>query len=392
MRVKRYSAASMPEIRALIRADLGPEAVILHTQKAEKNGALGKVLGRFQPQMLEVIAAVDTDAGDFSQPSAASDEAMMSMQRELEELKLAMSKMAGSQHNKIPVRVACLDHWYQRLLDKDIAASLAQQIIQGVADELSQWALESDSIVDEHVLWHIGRRLPPTLPSLLQPGQSQIVFLLGSTGVGKTTTIAKMAAYFAHVQRAKVLVVTVDTFRVAAIPQTVTYGEILGLPVEIAYSPQQLVAIIEAHQDNHLILIDTPGRSPTATLELQRLAEYVQAVPDKQVILTIDAGSKQADMERTVEAFSVMPLNALLFSKVDETSSLGAAYTLACNCGLSLSYLTTGQRVPEDIEMVSEERLVRLLVGMETVGHTNSDSALNRLNLESMGQQSEKTK
>ncbi|MEW5956486.1 MAG: hypothetical protein AB1801_02095 [Chloroflexota bacterium] len=361
MRVKKYLVDNMPEAMALIRTELGYDAVILHSQKVKRGG----LTGLFRQPKFEVIAAVDNDLRDFPQPTPAVDTTVQAMQRELAALKTALAQVTETPPRKELPRIASLDGWYQRLLDQGITAPLARQIVQTVSDELSRWALDNQKVLNEHLHWYLGRQLPPTVPLTLSPGKPRVFFLVGPTGVGKTTTMAKLAANFASssAQGARVMMITADTFRVAAIPQISAFGEILGVPVEVAYTPDQLASLVKNNQHQDLILIDTPGRSMRAANEVAALGDYLAAIPNKTVHLALTAGAKYEDMRHTVDAFGKMSLNGLIFTKVDETGSLGAAYSLACDTGLPLSYLTTGQRVPEDIEVATAERLVDLMVG-----------------------------
>ena len=360
MRVKKYLANSMPEAMSLIRADLGPNAVILHTEKVWR-GLFG-VRGR---PKLEVVAAVDTDLQDFPRPTVAADETIRSLQQELTALKTALAQVTETRQKPRTSYIASLDEWYRRLLDQGVSEHLAQRIIKIVGEELSRWALDNETVLNEHLHWYLGRQLPGSAALTLNPGQTHVCFIVGPTGVGKTTTLAKLAANFAQASRkgARVLLVTTDTFRVAAIPQIAAFGEILGVPVEVAYTPDELAFLVKENRHRDLILVDTPGRSHRAAAGVIELREYLAAVEDKTVHLALTASAKYEDMKQTVKAFGAMPLDGLIFTKIDETVSLGAAYSLACETGLPLSYLTTGQRVPEDIEVARSERLVDLMVG-----------------------------
>ncbi len=365
MRVKKYTVNSMPEAMDLIRLDLGPNAVILHSEKIRRGG----IMGWFGRSRIEVVAAIDTDLQDFPPPRSgmAVDPTVQSMRDELDSLKVVLTQVAQNRQ-AAPVavpRVASLEEWYQRLVDQGVTSHLAQEVIQRVSNELSRWTLDNQGVLNEHLHWYLGRKLPAPAPLSLTPGHPHVFFIVGPTGVGKTTTLAKLAAKFAHApyHKAKVLLITTDTFRVAAIPQISAFGEILGVPVEVAYKPEQLRTIINAHSDRDLILVDTPGRSQRATHEVAALRDYLAAIPNKTVHLALTAGSKYEDMHQVINAFSSMPLNGLIFTKIDETASLGAAYSVACERELPLSYLTNGQRVPEDIEVATAEYVVDLLVG-----------------------------
>ncbi len=362
MLVKKYRANSMPEAMALVRADLGPDAVILHSEKAA--GKLGRWLGQYA---LEVTAAADADLRDFPRPTPAARDAIHGLQRELAAVKVAVAQMSQVRQDRSPA-APNLDSWYQRLLQLGVTPQMAQQIMQSVADELNRWVIDNQQVLDEHLHWQLARRLPPQRPLDTKAGQPLIVFVVGPTGVGKTTTIAKLAANYARLNGGSVLMISTDTFRVAALPQIAAFGEILGIPVEVSHTPHQLAAQIEVNRKYHdLILIDTPGRSQGEAEKVAELSSYLDAVSDKVVYLALTAWARYDDMRQVVDVFGAMPLNGLILTKVDETTSLGAAYSLTCETGLPFVYLTTGQQVPEDIELATVDRMVDLMVG--AAGH-----------------------
>ncbi len=373
MHVKKFYASSMPEAMTAIRAELGADAIILQSRKIRQPG----LMGFFKPLRLEVTAAVDKDLRDFPQPTRAANDDVRKMRRELADLKLALARVSKDRSSQqlaqtvrqqpgqysMPPRIASLDGWYNRLLEQGVAVELAQQIIQTVADELSRWALDNENVLNEHLHWHLGRRLKAPQPLALTRGNPQVSFLVGPTGVGKTTTIAKLAANFKHQHKARVLMVTADTFRVAAIPQFQAFGDILGIPVEVVYTPQDLQKIISKNTEYDLILVDTPGRSQRSQDEVSEVAAFLSAVPNKTVHLTVAANTQYQDMHQIFTAFSTMHIDGFIFTKTDETSSFGPAYSLACETKTPLSYLTNGQKVPDDIEIASAERVIDLLVG-----------------------------
>lgn len=378
MRVKKYHAHTMPEAMSQIRADLGPDAVILHSQKVRPGGWLSFMN---QP-VLEVTAGVDPDLRDFPQPTVSAADAIQQLQHELAAVKLALSQATQARRSTMNPEekwssAASLEQWYRQFMAQGMSSQLAQQILRAIAGELNLLALEDQTVLSKHLQWQLARRLKATsFPFLAQlptqtpalTGQPYIFTIVGPTGVGKTTTIAKLAATLVRSYSAlSVLIITIDTFRVAAIPQMVTFGEILGVPVEVAYSPEHLAAVVAANQQRHLILVDTPGRSQRVPAGLIELEDYLSVLPIKKVHLALAAGTKYEDMQQAVEAFRPMSLDELIFTKVDETTSFGPAYTLACETGLPLSFLTTGQRVPEDIEVATTERITNLVVGCENL-------------------------
>ena len=196
----------------------------------------------------------------------------------------------------------------------------------------------------------------------LKDGRPKIVALIGTTGVGKTTTIAKIAARFVLEKGVSVALITADTYRISAVDQLRTYSDIIGLPLEIVYSAAELKAAIRKHKDKKLILIDTAGRSQNNEYQMQELKEFLEEEPGIEKHLVMSATTKERDAEKILERFSACRPDRILFTKTDETDSLGFIVNLLFDRRLALSYLTNGQSVPDDIEPARPEALAKLLL------------------------------
>ncbi|MEB3186380.1 MAG: flagellar biosynthesis protein FlhF [bacterium] len=197
---------------------------------------------------------------------------------------------------------------------------------------------------------------------LATPARPRIVALVGPTGVGKTTTIAKLAANFRLLQNKRVALVTNDTYRVAAVEQLRTYGDLIRIPIEVVQTPQAMREAIGRNADADLILIDTAGRSPSHPMHLQELGSFLDLPVPREVHLVLSATTNRGNLERVVEAFEPVGLDRLLFTKIDETVNFGAMIALAAQLEKPLSYLTTGQNVPQDIQVAERDAVVRLLI------------------------------
>ncbi len=191
---------------------------------------------------------------------------------------------------------------------------------------------------------------------------SRIVALIGPTGVGKTTTLAKIAARFVLDQETRVALITADTYRISAVEQLKTYSDIIGLPLEIVYSPDELRKAIRKHSDKQLILIDTAGRSQHNEYQMKELKELLKANTRVEKHLVISATTKSKDAADILEKFSVCRPDHVIFTKVDETSSVGLILNLLYEKDIALSYLAYGQSVPDDIMPASAEKLAELLL------------------------------
>jgi flagellar biosynthesis protein FlhF len=211
----------------------------------------------------------------------------------------------------------------------------------------------------------IGEMAPPCGP--LQPGKpgKPLVFVLvGPTGVGKTTTIAKLAAHYVMQKRMPIALITADTFRIGAVNQLRTYSELMQTPLDVAYTPLELSQLVEKHQDKALILIDTPGRSPLDAEQLAILESFVTVLGKPYLQIALAAGTPLVDARRIIERFSIVPPQGVIITKVDETNCFGPTCALLAERQLPLSYFTTGQRVPEDIEVATNEDLLERLLSL----------------------------
>jgi len=194
----------------------------------------------------------------------------------------------------------------------------------------------------------------------------RILAIVGPTGVGKTTTIAKLAAMHALNRGASVAMITTDNFRVGAIEQLKTYAKIMDIPLEVAATSQELAKTLARHADKDLILIDTAGRSPKDVERLAELKGYLECHPGIETYLCMSATTRARELDEIIATFGVLPITRFLFTKLDESESYGCIVNTHLKHKLPLSYFTTGQKVPEDIEVASARKLAALVVKEST--------------------------
>jgi flagellar biosynthesis protein FlhF len=299
----------------------------------------------------------------------SSDVALLrDMKNNMVELKTAMSRLSKqAQFGNIANFSSVLVNVYQRLVDQELAEDLAQDIILKVNNELGSNGVTNYDLVREYVRRHIQELVTVTGPPRLMTGKTKSIFLIGPTGVGKTTTLAKLAANYSLVEHKRVALVTVDTFRVAAIPQLRTYADIIGVPLEVVYTASDLADALGRFGDRELVLIDTPGGSPRNAKQLEVLKEYLDSVEMKDVYLTIASPTRYRDMVDVYNRFSICRIDGLLFTKIDETDRFGPLVNLLNETRARLTYLTTGQNVPQDIELADSVKMAELLLS-EQVG------------------------
>jgi len=248
-----------------------------------------------------------------------------------------------------------------RLVHSGVDRDLAEELLCSLP-EFDAWGQEAQLPLAESALRDlIAHRVASAGGIRLLPGRLKAVALIGPTGVGKTTTIAKLAAHFSLVEGKRVALLTIDTYRIAAVEHLKTYAQIIDIPIAVAYSQSEILPAVEQFRDYDLLLIDTAGRSHKNLMQVSELKSLLEQAKC-ETHLVLSAQMKERDMLEAAERFSVARVERLIFSKLDETSSYGTLLNVADQAGIPLSYLTTGQKVPEDIEVAEGGRLASLLL------------------------------
>lgn len=191
---------------------------------------------------------------------------------------------------------------------------------------------------------------------------------VGPTGVGKTTTIAKLAAVHSLWEGRKVALATADTYRIAAVEQLRTYAKILGIPMEVAFEPKDFEGILSKHGACDLLLLDTAGRSAKDSKKMEELKVLYDAFRPDAVHLVLAANLKYKDMLKVIDRMGVVPIRSVIFTKLDETYSFGPLLSVLEDFKFPLSFFTVGQNVPNDIEVARPERLARLILEGDGLG------------------------
>lgn len=214
----------------------------------------------------------------------------------------------------------------------------------------------------------LEKKIPVVGSSPLTAMSGKKVMFIGPTGVGKTTSIAKLAAIHSLWEKKRVLLLTADTYRIAAVEQLRTYARILGVPIEVVYESEEIPSLLEKHQETDLILMDTAGRSQRDGKRLDELCGLYESYRPEAVHLVMSANMKYGDMLDVIDRMGVVPVSCLLFTKLDETLTYGNLMNAILDFDRPISFVTTGQNVPNDIEVAQPERIARLLVGGDRVG------------------------
>ncbi|MBR0261879.1 MAG: flagellar biosynthesis protein FlhF [Selenomonadaceae bacterium] len=288
-------------------------------------------------------------------PSSQNEEKIKRLEEEIAQMKALLAEVLGRGTNRGTISLH--------------EALKGQEVDEEILNEMAAQSNAGDTLVDVHtpaakstLIRYLNEHVRFSEGVKLNRHGVRIVALLGTTGVGKTTTLAKIAAKFVLEQRTNVALVTADTYRISAVEQLKTYSDILELPLDIVYNPPELASALERHRDKDLILIDTAGRSQHNEYQMRELEEFLRVNPRIEKHLVISATTKFTDARHIMNKFSLVEPDKIIFTKIDETSSLGMIVNLLHDTKYALSYITAGQSVPDDIELASADILATLLL------------------------------
>jgi flagellar biosynthesis protein FlhF len=248
------------------------------------------------------------------------------------------------------------------LLFHGINMETAQTIAGFAKDSLNETDLLDEQKLYGFLLTTISDILEVRPPSFACRDQQHRIALVGPTGVGKTTTLAKIAAGYLSNFSDSIALITIDTYRIAAVEQLKVYGEIMHLPVDIVLTPTQLEQAIARHQDKELILIDTAGRSPRDTLSIDELSTFLHPGLAIAKHLVLSATNREDELTETIARFSRLGIDNTIFTKVDECINLGIILNTQIHNTSPISYITNGQRVPEDLFEADKKKIAELIM------------------------------
>lgn len=425
MKLKRFEALSLQEALQAVKAELGPEAVIVSSRRIQKGGGL---FGLLSQSVIEVTAAVDRPSHKEEAPSGPDrslhsliakrlvpdppvleppkpktdrsfsealqvatvldpvtqhlqdmreeikrlreeqydpERVLGPLRQELEGLRIVVGEVLGSQLSKrvegLPGDVMEI---YQSLVSHGVNPQTAHHLLRAVVETLGTAGLGNREAL-KSLLWErMEEALAVSGPAVSRHYGQKIMMLVGPTGVGKTTTIAKLAGLARQQdEHRRTVLITLDTYRVAAVEQLRVFAKILKIPLEVAVSHKDFVDCMRRHQDADLILIDTAGRSPKDQAGHDELIAITRGQFQMETHLVLAAPMAESVQMETIHRYQSIPIHKLMITKLDEMSTGGSLYNVLSQTGLPVSYLSAGQRVPEDLEMATRNRLVELVWG-----------------------------
>jgi len=254
------------------------------------------------------------------------------------------------------------DHILALLTGRGINVETSRTITGFLRQSLTEQELCDPANVTNTIIATITDLIEVHAPVFAAGQAQQRIALVGPTGVGKTTTLAKIAASYLGRHSNSIALITIDTYRIAAVEQLKVYGEIMHLPVDVVITPEQLEQAIARHSDKELILIDTAGRSPRDSYCIEELAQFLRPELDIDKHLVLSAGTRENELLDTIERFNTLGISNTIFTKTDECTSLGILLNIQIQNANPLSYVTNGQRVPEDLLEISPKIVAELIM------------------------------
>ncbi|MDH4224725.1 MAG: flagellar biosynthesis protein FlhF [Deltaproteobacteria bacterium] len=417
MHIKRFRGADMQEALEKVKKEMGSEAIILSTRHvrggrgafglfgkpmlevtaAQDNGenspeleALLASKGRSSPQAepdpsfgsarsraetFSILAPLTDEISDLKEMlqnvgtahlSAFRDSAMLSqLKAEIQDMRQmvhALSSQAqGLRDSDFPENLVVL---YQQLTFSGLEEKFARRLLEEALRNIPAGDLDDFNYVKIFLARMMMKIVKVTGELAVEPGRQKVVALVGPTGVGKTTTVAKWASEQSLKHQRRVGLITVDTFRIAAVEQLKVYAKIIGLPITVVSGKTDLQQAIRDFGDKDVVFVDTGGRSQRDDLQMAEIHHLLDGETNMDILLALSATTKDPDLTEITRRFNQLPLKGVVFTKLDESTGFGSIFNHAIRFKLPIAYLTTGQKVPEDMELATRERLVDLLLNI----------------------------
>lgn len=412
MIIKKYVSRTEEEAMELAKKELGADAIVMNIKKLKPKG-----LQRFfHKPSVEITAAID-DNITYSDGEKMLEQLKQIQKREHERSKAAVMDVVGNEPaagasaieeklNSLQVMLeqqmkeqqakeaqekekereeekekeeaketgtekneACYQLIRRQMMNNEVEAEYADVVLGEIRSSLKE-ETSVDNIL-ANVYQKIILKLGRTHLIELKDGKNgeekncKYVFFIGPTGVGKTTTIAKIASSFQLKKKAKTALITSDTYRIAAVEQLKTYGNIMGIPLKVVYSPEEMKESMKEFEDFDLVLIDTAGRSHKDAEQRDDIEQLIRSIPvsDREVYLVLSATTKYKDLVRITRVYQEITDYALIFTKLDETDCIGNIFNIRLLTDAPLSYATWGQNVPEDIGVINPQKIAKQLLG-----------------------------
>ncbi|MBR1815432.1 MAG: flagellar biosynthesis protein FlhF [Lachnospiraceae bacterium] len=396
MIIKKFKASTEEAAMLMAKDELGPDAVVMNIKKIKRKG----IMKLFKKNTVELTAAIDDNVTEKVEPEKYDEEAQSAIEEKIN----SIAKLLEQQLNAVKDRddeedTVASDISYAQDRNDDSNKAFAYEpkkdnkenqstgyknkVIELIYNQLNESEVKKDIIEDiiseldtensklplDNILANVYQKLVLKLgevkPLAVGDEKPKLVFFVGNTGVGKTTTMAKLASKQKLENKLNIAMLSIDTYRIAAIDQIKTYADILNTPMEVVYTPEDMKKYVEKYKNCDLIFVDTAGHSHRNEEQKKNLKEMVDAVSEyeTEVFLVVSAVVKYNDLLDIAKTYDKLFYYKLIFTKLDETSTVGSILNLKIDTNKSLSYTTWGQNVPDDIGVVNPQIIAKSLLG-----------------------------
>lgn len=398
MIIKKFTAKTEKDAINNAKKELGEGVVVMNVKKIKPKGFFALL----RPQLTEVTVALEEESEKYTSAVSAINQVIASSQNKalqgdvpdrtvtalkqeseekkesaIEEKLDSLQSLLAQQLKKPeeeaekeeePAEETETEKFMKLLHTTMLENEVDEQYAKEIMDEIAQ--VNKPNIPFDYALANIYQKMILKFgkPSSVTPAQKgpKVVFFIGPTGVGKTTTIAKIASHFCVDEKKKVALLTADTYRIAAAEQLRTYANILEVPFRIIYGEEDLVSCLEEFSEYDYILIDTTGHSHQNDVQKDSMCKLIHSLDEKaekEIYLVLSATTKYKDLISIADSYEDIADYKLIFTKLDETTTLGSLFNMKLYTGAPLSYVTCGQNVPDDIEEFNPQKIVKRLLG-----------------------------
>lgn len=381
MVIKKYLVKNMNEALTRIRYELGKDAIIISQRKIRESG----IKGYFKPKLIEVTAALENNKIDKKNKFAREKEDDMDFRNSLDSIKKIISEKdkkiikeevkedKNNLNNNENIKNEVKE--IKELLNKVIKNTNKEEEKDLISEYLRDMDIDEKLLID--LLTKNYDNIDEFKKDFMNLLEKEIdistnnlrgkVVLVGPTGVGKTTTIAKLAGRLALIEKKKVGLITIDTYRIGAVEQLKTYAEIMNIPFKVVITLKEMQGAVKELEACDVILVDTTGRSSKNTMQISELRAFIQKVNADHIMLVMSGTTKNRDIQTILEGYNELAYEELIITKLDETSTYGCVYNIVKRSNKPIAYITTGQDVPDDIKVPSKNEIEKLILGEETI-------------------------
>lgn len=363
MKIKRYIGNTTHEAMEKVRRELGSDAVILHTRNVKGSG----IFKFFKKSLVEIVAAYeDTNrVNEQNIPHEYTKYKDFNINSKLENEINNIKNMVESVVNTLDTNKSQLPNELSKYLDSLVMQGVDNEVAFQILNKINQQINirnKDNKQIREIITYSINDYIGDPSPIIFD-GSQKIIFFVGPTGVGKTTTLAKIAAHFSLDKKCSVGMITADTYRIAAVEQLKVYAEIMNIPLRVVYEMKDIYKSMSNFRNMDIILIDTAGRNHRNQKQIDELRELIDTVNNKEVHLVINTSTDFETIKEIINSYNFIKDFKIIFSKIDEARVIGNILNTKFYFPNAISYFTTGQNVPDDIEIPNIKKLNMALIG-----------------------------